>query len=175
MSSDLNPKRFYTQIYVRLSLISLYLALTFPIIFIALDNFKLLSILCLVFGLIFTYSISNDYVIINENSIILKTSFLSSIFGKNSREIFWNEIVSVKSYPTSQGSKVHYFITSSKKSFLVPQRLERYHEFKKILEKKINYPGIEDINYISPLWTYKILTLISTVMFFGELYGFVLR
>ena len=172
MSNDLNTKRFNTQFHVKFSLISLYLALTFPIVFTALDGFKLLSILCLITGLIFTFYISNDYVILNENIISLKTSFLSSVFGKNNYEIFWNDITSIRSFSTSQGSKVHYFITSSKKSYLIPQRLERYAEFKKILEKKIKCLDV-DLNVISPLWTYKVLSLISTIMFISEIYGYI--
>ena len=173
MSNELNTKRFNTQFHVKFSLISLYLALTFPIIFVALDGFKLLSVFCLIIGLIVTVNISNDYVIISEDIISLKTSFLSSIFGKNNYEIFWNDISSIKSLSTSQGSKVYYFITSSKKSYLIPQRLERYSEFKKILEKKIKCFD-EDLKILSPLWTYKLLSLISTLMFTGEIYGFIL-
>ncbi len=174
MFKDINSDRFNTLFAVKASMISLYLALTFPLIFITIDSLKLISIFCLFFGLIFIFNIVNDYVITNKNSIFFKTSFLSKIFGKNSWEILWKDIVSVKSFPTSQGSKVYYFITSTKKSFLVPQRLERYSEFNNILSKRIKSFEI-DLNYISPLWTYKVLTLISILMFFWELYAFILR
>ncbi len=173
MSKEMKNLRFNTQFNVKFSLVSLYLALTFPLVFIALEGFKLLAILCLIIGLIFTFNISNDYVIINENFISLKTSFFSRIFGKNNYEIFWNDITSVKSFPTSQGSKVHYFITSSGKGYLIPQRLERYVEFKKIVENKIKCLD-SNLSVISPLWTYKLLSIISTVMFIGEIYGFIL-
>ena len=174
MLKDIKRNRFNTLFSVKASMILLYLALTFPLIFITIDSLKLVSIFCLFFGLIFIFNIVNDYVITNENGILFNTSFLSKIFGKNSWEILWKDIVSVKSFSTSQGSKVYYFITSTKKSFLVPQRLERYSEFNKILSKKINSLE-EDLNYISPLWTYKVLTLISIVMFFWELYAFILK
>jgi len=174
MFNDLNINRFNTLLTVKSSLISLYLALTFPLIFITLDGFKLISILCLVFGLYFTFSIVSDYVITTENRILLKTSLLSGFFGKKSWEIRWEDITAVKSFPTSQGSNVHYFVTSSQESFLVPQRIERYSEFKEILSRKIkSLDG--DLSYISPLWTYKILTLISIIMFLVEVYAFVLR
>ena len=174
MFSDLNSSRFNTLYSVKSSLISLYLALTFPLIFITIDSLKIISILFLIIGLIFTFNIVNDYVIINENGILFKTSFISRLFGKYSWEILWKDIITIKSFNTSQNSKVHYFITSSKKSFLIPQRLERYEEFKEILSKNLNQLEV-DLNYISPLWTYNFLTFISISMFIGEFYAFVMN
>ena len=174
MINESYPKRFNTLFSVKASLISLYLALTFPIIFITIESLKLVSTFCLICGLIFIFNITNDYVITDEKSIVLKTSLISNLFGKNGWEILWKDIINVKSFSTSQGSKVHYLITSSQKSFLIPQRLERFDEFKEILVSKIKYLEI-DLNYISPLWTYKFLTLISGVMFLGEIYAFILK
>jgi len=33
--------------------------------------------------------------------------------------------------------------------------------------------AIDEISYISPLWTYKLLTLISIIMIIGELFAFI--
>ena len=66
MSKEMKTLRFNTQFNVKFSLVSLYLALTFPLVFIALEGFKLLAILCLIIGLIFIFNISNDYVIVND-------------------------------------------------------------------------------------------------------------
>lgn len=166
-------KKFKTLLSVKLSLITLYLSLTFPIVFITNDNLKLLSIICFVLGLIFTFGISNDYVLTDENRISLKTNFIATLFGKKSWEIFWKDIKQVKSFPTSQGSNVYYLITT-KESFLIPQRLEKFKEFKKILFEKINFKDI-DFDYISPLWTYKLLIVFSSFIFVGEIYMFLLK
>ena len=174
MSNDLNNQRFNTLFSVKSSLISLYLALTFPLVFITMGNLKLTSIICFILGLIFIIFISNDYVITSEKTIVFKTSYVSSLFGKKGWEIYWNDISTIKAFPTSQGSKVFYFITSSEKSFLLPQRIERFSEFKKILSNKIKGLNI-DLNYISPLWTYKLLTGISTIFILGEAYLFLIN
>ena len=174
MSNDLNYQRFNTLFSVKSSLISLYLALTFPLVFITMDNLKLISIICFILGLIFIIFISNDYVITSEKTIVFKTSYISSLFGKRGWEIYWNDISTIKAFPTSQGSKVFYFITSSEKSFLLPQRIERFSEFKKILSNKIDGLNI-DLNYISPLWTYKLLTGISIIFILGEAYLFLIN
>ena len=73
--------------------------------------------------------------------------------------------------PTSQGSNVHYFISNKNESFLVPQRVENFERFVSIIEEnsKLN---VEKISYISPLWTYKLLTYLSIFMVIAEIIAF---
>tara|TARA_Y100000589_G_C27082881_1_gene600421 strand:- start:261 stop:788 length:528 start_codon:yes stop_codon:yes gene_type:complete len=173
MKNDINYKKFDTLLNVKLSLISLYLALTFPITFIADESLRTLSLVCLIIGFIITLSICNDVVIANDFSISLRVNFISKIFGKNSWEIFWDEIKIIKSFETSQGSKVFYFITYSNKSFLVPQRIEKFDDFKELIVKKTNFKDF-NLKYISPLWTYNLLVTISVLMIVGEIYALII-
>ena len=131
-------EKFKTLFYVKSSLISLYLALTFPIPFISSEKFKIFSIITFVFGLFLIINITNDYVDICEKKISYKTSFISKIFGKKNWEIFWKDIKLIKSLQTSQGSNVHYFISNKNESFLVPQRVENFERFVSIIEEKTN-------------------------------------
>ena len=164
-------EKFKTLFFVRCSLISLYLALTIPIPFVSNDNFKVLSIITFAFGLFLIINITNDYVITCDKKISYKTSLVSNILGKKNWEIFWKDIKLVKSFSTSQGSKVHYFITNKDQSFLLPQRIENFERFLSIVENKTKL-NINEINYISPLWTYKILTYLSFLMIIGEIIAF---
>ena len=166
-------EKFKTLFYVKSSLISLYLALTFPIPFISSEKFKIFSIITFVFGLFLIINITNDYVDICEKKISYKTSFISKIFGKNSWEIFWKDIKLIKSLPTSQGSNIHYFISNKNESFLVPQRIENFERFVSIIEEKTKL-NIDKLSYISPLWTYKLLTYLSILMIIGELIAFII-
>ena len=164
-------ERFKTLFYVKSSLIFLYLALTIPIPFISSEELKILSILTFVFGLIFIINITNDHVEICDKKILYKTTFLSSILGKIGWEIFWKEIKLIKSLPTSQGSKVFYFITNKDESFLVPQRIENFEKFVSIISTKTNL-NVDELSFISPLWTYKLLTYISICLIIGEIIAF---
>ena len=166
-------EKFKTLFFVKSSLITLYLALTIPIPFVSSEKLKILSIITFVFGLFLIINITNDYVNICDKKISYKTSFISKIFGKNNWEIFWKDIKSIKSISTSQGSKVHYFITKKDKSFLVPQRVENFQRLLSIVEYKTKL-NINEITYISPLWTYKILTYLSVLMVIGEIIAFVI-
>ena len=162
---------FKTLFYVKSSLVFLYLALTIPIPIISTEELKILSILTFGFGLIFIINITNDHVEICDKKILYKTTFLSSILGKSGWEIFWKDIKLIKSLPTSQGSKVFYFITNKDESFLVPQRIENFDRFVSLISTKTNL-NIDELSYISPLWTYKLLTYISICLIIGEIVTF---
>ena len=164
-------KKFKNLFFVKSSLISLYLALTIPIPFISIDKYRTVSIFLFVLGLYLIINITSDYVETCKNKISYKTTFISKTLGRKNWEISWKDIKSIKSLPTSQGSKVYYFNTNKGDNFLVPQRVEDFEEFLLIVYKNTGI-SIDKITYISPLWTYKILTLLSTLMIIGELFSF---
>ena len=167
-------EKFKTLFIVKSSLISLYLALTIPIPFFSSDKLKIVSIILFFLGLFFINSLTSDYVETNENKIYYKTSFLSNLFGKKEWEIFWKDIKLIKSLPTSQGSKVFYFSLNNEENYLVPQRIENLEHFLTLIAKNTNLDfDAKNIRYISPLWTYKLLTLLSVLMIVGEIIFFI--
>ena len=164
-------EKFKTLFFVKSSLISLYLALTIPMPFISIDQLKIPSIIIFVFGLYLIINITNDYVETCKNKISYKTSFISKTLGRKNWEVSWSDIKLIKSLPTSQGSKVYYFNTNDGENFLVPQRVENFEKFLLIVSKNTGI-SINEISYISPLWTYKLLTFLSLLMIIGELFAF---
>ena len=164
-------EKFKTIFYVKSSLISLYLALTIPLPFISIDKLKILSTIAFVLGLYLIINITNDYVETCKNKISFKTSFISKILGKKNWDISWEDINLIKSKPTSQGSKVYYFNTFQGDNYLVPQRVENFEKFLLVVSSNTGI-AINEISYISPLWTYKLLTVISVLMIIGELFAF---
>ena len=164
-------EKFKTLFFVKSSLISLYLALTIPIPFVSVDKLKIFSIFIFFLGLYLIINITSDYVETCNNKISYKTSFISKVLGKKNWEISWKDIKLIKSLPTSQGSKVYYFITNQGENFLVPQRVENFEKFLLIVSSNTGI-SIDEISYISPLWTYKLLTLLSFLMIVGELLAF---
>ncbi len=164
-------EKFKTLFFVKSSLISLYLALTIPIPFISVENLRNFSIIMFIFGIFLVTNLTDDYVETCEKKISYKTSLISRAFGKKNWDIFWKEIKTIKSLPTSQGSKVFYFIDEKGKNLLVPQRIENFDVFLDQIEEKTNI-DTKVMSYISPLWTYKLLTLMSVLMIVGELFMF---
>ena len=164
-------EKFKTLFFVKSSLITLYLALTIPIPFISIDQFKILSITAFVLGLYLIINITSDYVETCNNKISYKTSFISRTLGRKNWEIFWKDIKLIESLPTSQGSKVFYFNTKKGDNFLIPQRVENFEKFLLIVSKNTGI-ATNELSYISPLWTYKLLTFLSVLMITGELFAF---
>ena len=164
-------EKFKTLFFVKSSLISLYLALTIPLPFISIEKLKIPSIIIFALGLYLIINITSDYVETSNNKILYKTSFISKLLGKKNWEISWKDIKLIKSLPTSQGSKVYYFNTHQGENFLVPQRMEKFEKFLLIVSSNTGI-AINEISYISPLWTYKLLSLLSVFMIIGELFAF---
>jgi len=164
-------EKFKTLFFVKSSLISLYLALTIPIPFISINKLKIFSIFIFVLGLYLIINITNDYVETCNNKISYKSSFISKTLGRKNWEILWKDIKLIKTFPTSQGSKVYYFNTYKGDNFLIPQRLENFERFVSNIYRntKIN---VEEISYISPLWTYKVLTSLSVLMIIWEIFAY---
>ena len=164
-------KKFKTLYIVKSSLISLYLALTIPLPFISTEKLKIPSMVFFALGLYLIINITSDYVQTCSNKISYKSSFISKFLGKKNWEIYWKDIKLIKSLPTSQGSKVYYFNTFQDDNFLVPQRVENFEKFLLIVSSNTGI-SINEISYISPLWTYKLLTLLSVLMIIGEIFAF---
>ena len=164
-------KKFKTLFVVKSSLISLYAALTLPIPFISIEELKIFSMFAFVVGFFLIVNITSDYVETSKDKIFYKTTFVSNLIGKRSWEIFWKDIKSITSASTSQGSKVYYFITNEDNKFLVPQRVENFQELLLTISSRTGMKT-EGMEYISPLWTYKLLTLLSLFMVIGEILSF---
>ena len=164
-------EKFKTLFFVKSSLISLYLALTIPIPFISIDKLKIISVTTFFLGLYLIINITSDYVETCNNRISYKTSFISRTLGRKNWEIFWKDIKLIESLPTSQGSKVFYFNTKKGDKFLIPQRVENFEKFLLIVSRNTGIVTNE-MSYISPLWTYKLLTFLSVLMIIGELFAF---
>tara|TARA_Y100000766_G_scaffold282158_1_gene294910 strand:- start:211 stop:717 length:507 start_codon:yes stop_codon:yes gene_type:complete len=165
-------EKFKTLFFVKSSLISLYLALTIPIPFISIEQLKILSIVFFILGLLMILDITNDTVCTCDEKIFYKTSFVSKIFGKKDWEISWKEIKFIKSLKTSQGSKVYYFITNVNENYLLPQRIEKFEKFVSIVKNRTEL-NINELTFLSPLWTYKLLTYLSILMIIGEIIAFI--
>ena len=164
-------EKFKTLFFVKSSLISLYLALTIPLPFISIEKLRIPSIIVFALGLYLIINITSDYVETCSNKISYKSSFISKFLGKKNWEISWKDIKLIKSLPTSQGSKVYYFNTHQGENILVPQRVEKFEKFLLIVSSNTGI-DINEISYISPLWTYKLLTLLSIMMIAGEIFAF---
>ena len=169
-----NQYRFETLTVVKSSLITLYIALILPIPFLPFNQFRILSLILFIVGLVVISNLTNDYVTTNDINIAYETSKISSLLGKKRWVLHWKDIKQIKTLATSQGSKVYYFISKEENKILIPQRIEKFDMFIKIIEEKTDLET-NKMRYLAPIWTYKILTIITTIMIFLEILSFVIR
>ena len=79
-------------------------------------------------------NITSDYVETCDKKISFKTSFISRSLGKKIGK-FLKQIKCIKSLPTTQGSRVFYFIDVKGNSLLLPQRIEKFDVFLDTIKK----------------------------------------
>ena len=60
---------------------------------------------------------------------------------------------------------------SENQKFLVPQRVENLEELLSVIWERTGIKT-KGMSFISPMWTYKILTLFSLFMIIGEIISF---
>ena len=166
-------EKFKTLFFVKSSLITLYLALTIPIPFVSIEGLKIPSIITFFLGLYLIINITNDYVETCNEKISYNTSFISKALGRKNWEISWKDIRLIKSLPTSQGSRVYYFNTKKGDNFIMPQRVENFEKFLIIVSQNTGI-ATNEMSYISPLWTYKLLTFLSVLMIISEIFLFLI-
>ena len=63
---------------------------------------------------------------------------------------------------------MYYFSTNNSENLLIPQRIENFERFLLIISEKTNLK-VKEISYLSPLWTYKLLTFFSVLLIIGEI------
>ena len=161
---------FKSNKYVKISLLSLYLALTFPLPYITVNSLKIISTILLIVGFFIINTITNYSVETSDNYILYKTNYISNLLGYKSWQIDWKDIKEIKSRNTSQGSNV-YYLSTNKLNVLIPQRIEKFENLVSIIALKTRI-NTNKIKAIAPLWTYKLLSLLSCLMLTGEIYAF---
>lgn len=160
MSSNF-PVTFHLSSLIRLTLLSLYLALTVPLPFLADVTAAPVPPLVLwigiAMGLVALVGALSERVIVDEETIqVTYPSWVPSFF-RQGWSLSWSEIKDLKLRTTGQGGLVYYFVSShSESAYLLPMRVAGFARLLKIVEDKT---GIDttDIRPLSQPWMYFIL------------------
>jgi hypothetical protein len=154
------PVTFRISFLIRLTLISLYIALTIPLPFLAKATSApvppAILWIAIAVGFIFLYGALSERVILDTEKIQV-TYPNWFLFLRQGWSLAWSEIKDLKLRTTGQGGLVYYFIThSADKAYLLPMRVTGFTRLVKIVEEKT---GIDttDIRPLSQPWMYLIL------------------
>lgn len=163
-SSDL-PVSFRISSLIRITLISLYIALTIPLPFLAKVTSAPVSPLVLwigiAIGFVILYGALSERVFLDNEQILVAYPRWFSFFFRKGWSLSWSEIKTLKMRTTGQGGLVYYFVTqAADRAYLLPMRVAGFARLVKIVEEKT---GIDttDIRPLSQPWMYLILLVFT--------------
>lgn len=154
---------------IRITLLSLYVALTVPLPFLAqVSSAPIPPVLLWVgigVGAIALYGALSERVIVDEEKIqVVYPRWVPSFFRKG-WSLPWAEVKDLKMRTTGQGGMVYYFTSqSSPKAYLLPMRVVGFARLVKRVEA---HTGI-DTTEVRPLaqpWMYLILLVLTLLLF----------
>jgi xanthosine utilization system XapX-like protein len=145
---------------IRITLLSLYLALTVPLPFLAevtkAPTPPALLWVGICIGLVGLYAVLCERVIVDDQTIqVAYPNWVPGFFRKG-WSLRWQEVKELKPRTTGQGGLVYYFLSNEGKAYLLPMRIAGFAQMVRLVQAKT---GIDTKN-VYPLaqpWMYIIL------------------
>ncbi|MBW4496057.1 MAG: hypothetical protein KME26_23900 [Oscillatoria princeps RMCB-10] len=161
MSNDRDlPAAFRISPLIRLTLLSLYVALTVPLPFLSQMTGAPVPPALLWVGLglggVALYGALSERVIIDEEGIHVNyPGWVPRVFRRG-WSLPWSEVRALKPRSTGQGGLVYYFLSESGKGYLLPMRVVGFAKLVRLVEAKT---GIDtaDVRPLAQPWMYLIL------------------
>ncbi|MGQ9872986.1 hypothetical protein [Leptodesmis sp.] len=154
------PAIFRISPLIRVTLLSLYVALTVPLPFLPQLAGPTVPPLILWVGIglgaIVLYGALSERVVLDEAGIqVIYPAWMTQIFRRG-WSLPWSEVKALKPRSTGQGGLVYYFLSRSGEAFLLPMRVAGFARLVRLVEAKT---GIDtrDVRPLSQPWMYLIL------------------
>lgn len=155
------PLSFNISPLIRITLKSLYIALTLPLPFLAMITPVNLPVNWLIVGLVIGFIVLwgalSQKVILNDTRITVSYPWWFPPFLQQGWSLSWEEIDQLKLRTTGQGGLVYYFVTSNlDRAYLLPMRVAGFAKLVKTIEEKTNI-DTSDVRPLAQPWMYFIL------------------
>jgi len=163
----MTPQRYPMAPLIRITLISLYLALVLPLPLLAPPALQTLLWCALPLGLILVLALVSEQVELHDTGIRVGHPRWCSWLLRRGWELNWDQITGLTPVSTSQGGRVYYVRSGDGSAYLLPQRVQAFGDF---LGRFGQTTGIDtsSIGRISPPWTYQLLAGLCTAMLLFE-------
>ncbi|KOP24962.1 hypothetical protein AMR41_16140 [Hapalosiphon sp. MRB220] len=159
-SVNTSPAIFRLSPLIRITLLTLYLALTLPLPFLAeVTNAPIPSTLFwlgISIGFLGLYAVLTERVILDDQGIqVTYPNWVPGFFRKG-WSLPWSEVKQLKPRTTGQGGLVYYFLSQDAKAYLLPMRVAGFAQMVKLVQEKT---GIDtsDVYPLAQPWMYLIL------------------
>ena len=166
-SANTSPSVFHLSPLIRITLLSLYVALTIPLPFLAQVTAAPvppgLLFVGIGLGAIALYAVLSERVILDDRGIqVTYPGWVPSFFRKGWL-LPWSEVKELKPRTTGQGGLVYYFLSQSGNAYLLPMRVAGFAKLVREVQAKT---GIEttDVKPLAQPWMYLILLGFTLVL-----------
>ena len=166
------PAIFRISPLIRLTLLSLYVALTLPLPFLAevtqapIPSWGLA--IALIVGAIVLYAALTERVMATETHIEVTYPAWAKWIWRRGWSLPWAEITALKPRSTGQGGIVYYFLSqSSEQAFLLPMRIAGFARFVRIVQAKTDI-DTRDVRPLAQPWMYLILLGFTLLLFLTD-------
>lgn len=156
----ISPSIFRLSPLIRITLLSLYVALTVPLPFLAevtkAPTPPALLWVGICIGLLGLYAVLCERVIVDDQGIQVAYPNWVPRFFRKGWSLPWQEVKELKPRTTGQGGLVYYFLSNGGKAYLLPMRIAGFAQMVRLVQQKT---GI-DMKNVYPLaqpWMYIIL------------------
>jgi hypothetical protein len=150
---------------VRITLLSLYVALTVPLPFLADATQAPVPSGALwvgiTIGFIFLYGVLSERVRLDGAGI--QVVYPNWVPWQRGWQLAWSEVTDLKARSTGQGGLVYYFLNQSGQGYLLPMRVAG---FKRLADRVQAETGIDttDVKPLSQPWMYLILLTMTVLL-----------
>ncbi|ALF55577.1 hypothetical protein ACX27_26460 [Nostoc piscinale CENA21] len=159
-SANTSTTIFRLSPLIRITLLSLYVALTIPLPFLAQATAAptppSLLWVGIAIGFIGLYAVLTERVIVNDQEIQVTYPVWVPRFFRKGWTLPWSEVKEIKPRSTGQGGLVYYFLSKDGKAYLLPMRVAGFARLVNIVQVKT---GIDttDVRPLAQPWMYAIL------------------
>ena len=154
------PAVFHISPLIRITLLSLYVALTLPLPFLsemtAAPIPPTLLWVGVAFGAVILYAALSERVVLNESGIEVSYPRWVPRFYRQGWSLPWTEVKALKPRTTGQGGLVYYFLSDSGQGYLLPMRVAGFAKLVRLVEGKTGI-NTADVRPLSQPWMYLIL------------------
>lgn len=162
-----SPSIFRLSPLIRITLLSLYVALTVPLPFLSESTSApvppVLLWVGISIGLVALYAALSERVILDDNSIqVTYPSWVPRFFRKG-WSLPWSEVKELKPRTTGQGGLVYYFLSKEGKAYLLPMRVAGFARLVKLVQEKTDI-DTTDVYPLAQPWMYLILLVFTLLL-----------
>ncbi len=160
ISANTSTSIFRLSPLIRITLLTLYVALTAPLPFLsqvtAAPIPPALLWVGISLGLVGLYAVLTERVIVNDQEIQVTYPAWVPRFFRKGWTLPWSDIKELKPRSTGQGGLVYYFLSQDGKAYLLPMRVAGFARLVQIVEAKTGI-NTTDVRPLAQPWMYIIL------------------